>query len=86
MEPEEQNCNIVPELIEPVPEVLQTFEQPIIEAPIPLVVAQQIEPPLEQIPVEPQPIYFQQPPRPITEVLGTASFFFLQVRSTSCLC
>lgn len=27
-------------------------------------------------PVQPQP---QQPPRPITEMLGTGSFFFLQV-------
>ena len=32
----------------------------------------------QQLPPE-QQLYYQQQPRPITEVLGTGSFFFLQV-------
>lgn len=37
----------------------------------------QVEPPLEQ-PLPPDQLYYQQPPRPITEMLGSGSFYFLQ--------
>lgn len=40
----------------------------------------QVEPPIEQQALPPEQLYYQQPPRPITEMLGTGSFYFLQVK------
>lgn len=74
------------EVVAPVPEMLDheplppqeplvgQIETLTIEAMPPV----QMEPPREQ-PLPPETIYYQQPPRPITEMLGTGSFFFLQV-------
>lgn len=38
-----------------------------------------VEPPIEQQALPPEQLYYQQPPRPITEMLGGGSFYFLQV-------
>lgn len=74
----ENSCNaiVVPEPLPQVQEVLPPLETVTIEPSRPPV-PPQVEPPLEQMPPE-QQIYYQQH-RPITEVLGTGSFYFLQV-------
>lgn len=73
----EHNCNAShPEPIEQPQEVVPPVEGVQMEParpPVPL----QVEQPIEQLPPD-QQIYYQQPPRPISEVLGTGSFFFLQ--------
>lgn len=67
--------------MQPVAEVL---EEDVLVAEVP--VAQPLEGismapaehPVEQPPL-PDQMYYQQPPRPISEMLGTGSFYFLQV-------
>lgn len=39
-----------------------------------------VEAPMEQQALPPEQLYYQQPPRPISEMLGGGSFYFLQVR------
>lgn len=67
------------EVVVPNQESLPTVEALTIEAAMPPVApVQQIEPSMEQLPPEQLFYQQQQPPRPISEVLGTGSFFFLQ--------
>lgn len=79
-QPAELNCNpVVPEVLQPPPqEVLPALEAVTIEPPRPLAPAPVEQAPMDQLPPEQQIYYQQPPPRPITEVLGTGSFFFLQ--------
>ncbi|KAB0799382.1 hypothetical protein PPYR_07262 [Photinus pyralis] len=73
----DQHCNIeVPQQIEPLEEEIPAVDTVTIETnrPVPL----PIEHPLEQIQQTDQQIYYQPPPRPISEVLGPGSFHFLQ--------
>lgn len=59
----------------------QQIESLTIEARAPPVPVQvPVEPPMDQQTLPPEQLYYQQPPRPITEMLGTGSFYFLQVR------
>lgn len=92
----EENAEVAvgePEAVAPVPEMLNHEPIPQPEPPIGQIESLtieamppvQMEPPREQ-PLPPEQIYYQQqqqqPPRPITEMLGTGSFFFLQVSNT----
>lgn len=77
---EVENVSSVPEVLNHEPlavqeNVLPPLESLTIEARPPM----QMEPPLEQQTLPPEQLYYQQPPRPITEMLGTGSFYFLQV-------
>lgn len=80
----ELNCALAPEMLPPQEPMLQvippmenlTIEPKINPMPVPL---SQVESTLEQQMPPPDLFYQQQPPRPISEVLGPGSFFFLQV-------
>lgn len=66
-----------PQQQQPLPEnVMPPIENLTIEARPPQL---PVEPPMEQQTLPPEQLYYQQPPRPITEMLGTGSFYFLQV-------
>lgn len=71
----DNNCEI-PEQIERIEEEVTAVEPVTVEPT--RSVAIPVEMPIEQIQQPEQQMYYQQPPRPISEVLGTGSFFFLQ--------
>lgn len=75
------------QLLQPVMEAPMLAAMPIVEQPPMQQQPMQMEPPMQPVvqaqPVPDQQIYYQQPPpapqqRPIAEVIGTGSFFFLQ--------
>ncbi|KAF5308890.1 hypothetical protein FQR65_LT00590 [Abscondita terminalis] len=73
----DRNCEIPEQIERPDDEIPVVEVVPIEPArpPVPL----PVEMPLEQIQQQPeQQMYYPPPPRPISEVLGTGSFFFLQ--------
>lgn len=79
--PEIPVTEVNPEVMSTTQESLPPLENLTLKSTIqPVNQIQPIEPVIETIPTEP-PIFYQQPhqpPRPISEVIGTGSFFFLQ--------
>lgn len=76
----EETTEVVAE-IEAVPQNIELEQEPLAPEPVeqqPIELTPVPQPPVAQLP-PPESIYFQDPPLPITEMLGPDNFYFLQV-------